>query len=93
MQCRIVCLLPPTEGVLEITGGDQEGRLTTRCSEANGESKVEQMLEYKVPGGLKGKMVAAVAGPMLQREIKHALGRLKETLEREAGGVDGSRTA
>jgi hypothetical protein len=93
MQCRIVRLLPPTEGVLEITGGDQEGRVGTMCSEADGGTRVEQTLEYKVPGGLKGKLMSAVTGPMLQREMKHALGRLKETLEREAGGVDGSRTA
>ena len=93
MQCRIVKLDPPTTGVLEISGGDQNGRLTTRCSEVPGGTHVSQTLDFQVGSGLKGKMMATVAGPMLQREMSGALKRLRDTLEQEAGGNDGSRTA
>lgn len=93
MRCRIVRFQPPTEGVLEIAGGDQQGVLTTRVSQAADGTRVDQTLDFKTPGGLKGKMMAAVAGPMLQREMNQALVRLRDTLEREAGATDGSGTS
>jgi uncharacterized membrane protein len=93
MSCRIVRLLSPTEGILEIEGGDQEGRITTRCSQTPAGTSVAQTIEFKTPGGLKGRMMAAVAGPMLQREMNQALARLRETVERESGGESGSGSA
>jgi uncharacterized protein YndB with AHSA1/START domain len=86
MLCRIVRLNPPHMGILEISGGDQNGRLTTHCTDVPGATRVTQTLEFQVPGGIKGKMMAAVAGPMLQREMSQALARMRDTLEREAGG-------
>jgi uncharacterized protein YndB with AHSA1/START domain len=89
MTCRIVRFDPPREGVLEIVGGDLGGRLTTRCQDVAGRTRVDQVLEFNVPGGIKGRMMSAAAGPMLHREMSHALARLRETLEREAGGGHG----
>lgn len=85
LDCRVVALMPPHDGVLEISG-DQRGRLTTRCREGDGLTRVTQTLMYDVPGGIAGSIMAKVAQPIIRREMVQSLARVRETLERERGG-------
>jgi uncharacterized protein YndB with AHSA1/START domain len=89
MQCAIVRFHPPNEGVLRITG-DQRGEVITLCRQGTGVTRVDQILEFAVPGGLAGGLIARMAEPMLRRELAASLARMRDILEREMGGQYGS---
>lgn len=90
--CAVGRLSPPNLGVLEISG-DQEGRITTTCAEELGLTRICQRLDFAAPSGLAGAMMARLACPIVSREIAGSLARLRDTLERETGGNDGSEPA
>lgn len=82
LQCRITRFHPPRDGVLEITG-QYRARITTRCEEVDGATRVTQILEFVPPGGPLGKMAANFIKPTLHRELSETLNRQRESLESE----------
>lgn len=91
LTCTVVNFQPPYYGELAITG-EQQGRTITRCEEVDSGTRLTQILEFAVPGGMLGRMMSGMAESMLGRELDHSMRRMKMTLEMEHGGADGSGT-
>ncbi len=89
LSCTVTQLSAPNLGVLEISG-DQNGRITTTCSEDGGYTRLRQRLEFAAPSGFAAGMMARLASPMISREMAGSLARLRAAVERESGGNNGS---
>jgi uncharacterized protein YndB with AHSA1/START domain len=86
LQCRIVRYDAPTYGELEVSG-DQNARITTRCDELNGITRVSHRVDFVPPRGALGAIAGSVMKGMLQRELTRTAARQRETLERENKGA------
>jgi uncharacterized membrane protein len=91
LNCRIASLQPPHRGVLHVSGL-QAATITTSCRAIPGGTKVTQEIDFQVPGGRLGSMAAKLITPRMQEELAETLVRLKEIVERESGGSNGSGT-
>jgi hypothetical protein len=89
LTCTVARFEPPRQGELAITG-DQKGRVVTRCDEVESGTRLTQIVDFTMPGGMLGRLVGGMAESMLGRELDQSLHRIKVTLELERGGVDGS---
>jgi uncharacterized protein YndB with AHSA1/START domain len=88
--CRVAEYDPPRSGVLEISG-PHHAKITTRCEPRGGVTRVLQKMEFKVPGGILGRLAAGFVGERLKRELTQTMERQRLTLEKEV--KDGSGTA
>jgi uncharacterized membrane protein len=91
LNCRITSWTVPREGVLEVTGG-QRATITTRCHEVGDITRVTQTIDFVPPGGFLGSLAGGAISIAVKREMRGAMQRQKDTLEREAGGQSGSRS-
>jgi uncharacterized membrane protein len=92
LQCRIVELRPPYEGVVQISG-DQQGRIRTRCEATEEGTHVTQEIDFVPPGGILGRVAGGLIGPAVKHELRRTLQRMRETLEGQAGEKGGARTS
>jgi uncharacterized protein YndB with AHSA1/START domain len=91
-QCRVAELRPPYEGVLQISG-DHQGRISTRCEPTEAGTRVTQEIEFVPPGGMLGRLAGGLLGPAVKWELRRTMERMRETLEKEAGGAGGAGTS
>jgi uncharacterized protein YndB with AHSA1/START domain len=82
VTCTISTLEPPTHGVLTVSG-DQQGQITTDCSQQDGGTRVVQTLDFVPPGGLFGQMAGGFISNALRREMVRTMDRQRMTLEAE----------
>ena len=92
LVCRITELQAPFLGVLDVSG-DQQGKITTRCAEVPGGTRVTQTLEFVPPGGIFGQMAGGFIGNGLRREMVRTMERQRSVLEQEFGAERESRTS
>ncbi|GAC1396447.1 MAG: hypothetical protein NVSMB52_09950 [Chloroflexota bacterium] len=88
VSCTVVRYVPPSEGVLKISGA-QSGEVRTRCEQRGRHTHVTQAIDFVPPGKL-GMLASVVIGPAIRRELARSLARQREVLEREAGDAYGS---
>src|SRR5579872_2142696 len=88
LDCRIVQLDPPREGVLEVSGKYQ-GLIHTWCQDLGGTTRVTQSLEFMLPGGLLGAVARKAAEPAIRREVRDTMQRQKAALEAEQAATGG----
>jgi uncharacterized protein YndB with AHSA1/START domain len=84
LLCRVVRFERPHYGEVEISG-DQRGRIWTVCQEGPGVTHVTQGIEFEVPGGMLGRLMGGVAGPMMERELVQTMERQRAALEGNGG--------
>jgi uncharacterized protein YndB with AHSA1/START domain len=87
-QCRVAEYRPPHEGVLDISG-DYEAQIVTVCESVARRTRLIQSIDFAGPSGLRGRMEMAVIQPIVRREMRQSMARLKEVLERETGAGSG----
>jgi uncharacterized membrane protein len=85
LNCRIVSWNEPYEGALQVTGG-QRATITTRCREVGDVTRITQTIDFIPPGGLLGSLAGGMISSAVKREMRGAMQRQKEAIEREAGG-------
>ena|SRR5947209_7798991 len=91
LSCQVVRYDPPHEGEIEVSG-DLRARLWTRCSAGASATRLTQGIEFEPPGGRLRSIVGKAATATIRHELRATMSRQRETLEREAGGSDGSGT-
>ena len=69
-----------------ITGLDQRGRWRVR-EQDDGRTRVSLRLRYQAPGGLLGLVSDRVASPMIRRNLRETLKRIKQAVEGEGKGM------
>lgn len=91
VTCRVIRYEPPVHGELEVSG-DREARLWTHCDPSGSGTRLTQGIEFEPPGGRLRALVGTAAAVTMRRELRATIERQRETLEREAGEMDGSGT-
>lgn len=92
LVCRITELDSPFLGVLEVSG-DQQGKITTHCSELESGTRVTQTLDFVPPGGLFGQMAGGFISNALKREMSRTMERQRSILEEEYAAQRETRTS
>ena len=89
LVCRITELKAPTYGVLEVSG-DQNGKITTQCSEIDGGTRVIQTLDFTPPGGIFGQVAGGMITNAIRREMIRTMDRQRTIIEDESRAQSGS---
>jgi uncharacterized protein YndB with AHSA1/START domain len=88
LNCKVVRLKPPYEGILEVSG-PHRATIVTRCRTVEAGTRVTQSIEFQLPGGPLGAMAAKLVTPQMHREMTESLARVKEAVELESVGSNG----
>lgn len=91
VTCQVTEFQPPSYGAMEVSG-DQRARMWTRCEEAGEATHVIQGIDFEPPRRPFGMLAGRLLHAMVHRELSATLKRQRDVLERENGGIGGSRT-